>query len=227
MDKKELINKKEAASGQDKPGSGKKQSGFSDKLSAIVKFIFGILLLPFVYTATKTFLIEFSQIDAMLQNYFWSGVIGFLLVNFFLWEPQVIYDKGHSLLEESFSFFQPLVKVAPYLLPIYAIILTLAYAGLSLTIKSEWLIKYFLILFGFTISLHLVFAAKTLRGKKGDLLKGNYIFGFSFIYLINLLLIALIFNFIFEKFSLVNFCNNSFLQAKCIFEAVFKQLFVP
>jgi hypothetical protein len=232
MGRKELPNKKEAQNnetdfGQEKSGAGKKNSGFSDKFSAVVKFIFGILLLPFVYTATNNFLIEFSQIDAGLQNYFWSGVVGFLLVYFFLWEPQIIYNKGHSLLEESFSFFQPLVKFAPYLLPIYAILLALVYAGLSLTIKSEWLIEYFLVLFGFAVVLHLVFAAKSLRGKKGDLLKANYIFSFSFIYLVNLLLIALIFSLIFDKFSWVNFCNDSFLQAKTIFEAVFRQLFVP
>ncbi|HTZ11662.1 MAG TPA: hypothetical protein VMD04_04750, partial [Candidatus Margulisiibacteriota bacterium] len=126
--------------------------------------------------------------------------------------------------EAAFSYLKPLVRVAPYLLPIYTIIVFLLYLLLAYVFKS--LADYFMFLFGFTIVLHLIFSAKTMRGKKEDFLKGNYIFGFSLIYIINIGLLSFCFSVLFEKFSFVNFCNQSFLIAKGIFGAIIKQLFL-
>ena len=93
-------------------------------------------------------------------------------------------------------------------------------------IKSEGLIKYFIFFLGLTFILHLVFSAKTIQAKKGDFLKANYIFGFSFVYILNIILLSFGLNIIFKEFSFVNFFNNSFLAAKNILYAVFKQLFL-
>jgi hypothetical protein len=210
-----------------------KTSGITDKLSwlynksfGVIKFILGVCLLPFVYSSTVSFLNELNLIEKPLQNYFWSGVVVLLLIYLFVWEPAIIYTRGYRLLELIFNFFKPLVRVAPYLLPIYTIILFIIYMVLSLVVKSRWLIEYSIFLLGLTITLHLVFSAKTIRSKKGDFLKANYIFGFSFIYLVNLIVLTFCLNLIFKEFSFVNFCNNSFQLAKNIFGSGFRQLFL-
>jgi hypothetical protein len=203
-----------------------KISGLSSKVFGIIKFILGILLLPFVYSTALSFLNELGLVDRGLQTIFWSGAISFLVIYLFIWEPALIYNKGHKLLEIMFSFFKPMVNVAPFLLPIYVILAFIIYGLLSLAIKSSWLIEYTLFLVGFAAVLHLVFSAKTIRTKKGDFLKGNYIFGFSFIFILNLGLLALGFNFMFKEYSFVNFCNVSFKIASAIFYVVFKQLFI-
>jgi hypothetical protein len=202
-------------------------SSLSGKLFGIIKFILGLCFLPFVYSTTVSFLREFSQIGKTFENYFWLGGITLVLIYFFVWEPGIVYSKGQRLLEFVFNFFKPLVKVAPYVLPVYAIILFVAYELLSLIIKSPWLIRYALFLLGLSMTLHIVYSAKTLRSKKNDFLKGNYIFGFSFIYTIDLMLLALFLNLIFEKFSFVSFFGSAFSLAKSIFFSVFKQLFIP
>jgi len=206
--------------------SGKKVSWIANKIFDIIKLILGLCLLPFVYSATVAFLNQIAYVDLSLQNYFWSGVITLLLIYLFVWEPAVVYEKGHKLLEIIFSFFQPLVKVAPYLLPIYTIVIFILYIILSLFIREKWLIEYAMFLFGLSISLHLVFAAKSIRSKKGDLLKSNYIFGFSFMYIVSLGLVGLFLNFMFKEFSFVNFSNSAYLLAGSIFKAIFSQLFV-
>lgn len=203
-----------------------KISGLSSKAFGIIKFILGVVLLPFVFSTVVSFLNEFGLVSKDLQAVFWSGVIWFLAVYLFIWEPALIYNKGHKLLEIVFSFFKPMVNVAPFLLPIYTILVFIIYGLLSLAIKSSWLIEYALFLVGFSAILHLVFSAKTIRTKKGDFLKGNYIFGFSFIFILNLALLAFGFSLIFKEFSFVNFCNISFTIASNIFYAVFKQLFL-
>jgi hypothetical protein len=203
-----------------------KISGLSSKLFGVIKFILAIIILPLVYSSVVSFVNEFVQINQGLQQIFYNGIISFLVIYLFIWEPAVIYNKGHKLLEIMFSFFKPMVNVAPFLLPIYTILFFIIYGLLSLGIKSDWLIKSTVFLVGFSSILHLTFSAKTIRKKKGDFLKANYIFGFSFIFILNLALLALGFSLIFEKFSFVNFCNISCTIFRNIFLAVFKQLFL-
>lgn len=201
-------------------------SALSYKAFAVIKFILGILLLPFVYSSSVAFLAEFGLIERSLQGYFWAGVVSFLAIYLFVWEPVKIYTRGQRILEIIFRFFAPLVRVAPYLLPIYFILIASCYFLLSLIVKSVELINYFNFFFGFSVIFHLVFSAKSIRSKQGDFLKANHIFGFSFIYIINLMLLGLFLSLIFEKFSFVNFLNYSFLEAKAVFGAVFKQFFL-
>lgn len=201
--------------------------GFSARVFGSIKFVLGICFLPFVYSASVSFLNEFAIIEKSIQNHFWWGLISFLIIYLFIWEPAIIYTRGQRLVGLIFVFFKPLVRVAPYLLPIYTIVSFITYWILSFIFKnSTGLINYFIFLFGFSIGLHLVFSAKSIRSKQAGLLKANYIFGFSLIYIINLILLAFFLNFIFEKFSVVNFLNNSFQIAKSIFGCVFKQLFL-
>jgi len=226
MDKKASPNK-ENDSKPKGAGVSSKISGLSNKAFAIIKFILGICFLPFVYSGSVAFLNEFSLIGKSYQNYFWSGVITLLLIYLFVWEPVIIYAKGQKLLELIFTFFKPLVKVAPYLLPIYTVVLFIAYELLSLAVKEPWVLEYSIFLLGLTISLHIIFSAKSLRLKSDDFLKANYIFGFSFIYILNLVLLSFCINLVFKEFSFVNFANTTFSQATNIFYAVLKQLFFP
>ena len=224
MRKKEALKKEKF--NHEKSGPVGAGSGMSGRIFSVIKFILGVCLLPFVYAITTSLISELSLVAKIQQGYFWAGAATLLLLHLFIWEPQVIYDKGHRLLEVVFSFFQPLVKVAPYLLPIYTIFLLIIYGVLSISIKSAWLVDACIFFLGFTTSLHLIFCARTLRVQKGDLLKANYIFGFSFIYIVNLGLLGLCLGAITQEFSAVNFFTNSLQAGSDIFYAVFKQLFL-
>jgi hypothetical protein len=225
MEKKESP-KREADSKLKPSGISSRLAGLSNKAFGIIKLGLGICLLPFVYSTSLVFLNQFSLIEKSLQGYFYSGAIALLIVYLFVWEPQIIYTKGQRLLEMIFVFFKPLVRLAPYVLPIYTIILFIIYGLLSLTIRSAWLIKYSIFLIGFTFALHLVFSARSIRSKKSDPLKADYIFGFSLIYIIDLAILAFCINLVFKEFSFVSFCNSAFQIAGNIFYAVFKQLFL-
>ncbi len=207
-------------------GGGSKMAVFSHRALGIVKFIIGICLLPFVYSVSASFLNEFNILEKLFRNYFWAGVISFIIIYLFVYEPTIIYNKGQRLLGIVFQFLKPLVKVAPYLLPIYTIVIFIVYLIFSFAFKTKESIGYFIFLFSFSLTLHLIFSAKSVRSKKGDFLKANYIFGFSFVYIIDLVLLAFCLNIIFKEFSFVNFLNNSFQIGKNIFSGVFKQLFL-
>ncbi|MFA5115542.1 MAG: hypothetical protein WC469_05755 [Candidatus Omnitrophota bacterium] len=203
-----------------------KFSTFGSRMFGLFKLSLGVVMLVFVYSFSRSFLYELGLVESEYQRYFWSGVISMLLFYLFVWEPAIIYNKGYRLVELLFNFFKPLVRVAPYLLPIYTIVLFLAFVVLFYIFQLKDTLGYFVFLFGLTIALHLIFSAKTIRGKKGDFLKSNYVFGFSFIYILNVFMLALILGFIFNKFSIVDFLGNSFQIAASIFKAVFRQLFL-
>jgi len=221
-----LASRRSLASGGLFGDFSSKISGLSSKLFGVIKVILAVIILPFVYSSAVSFLNEFAQIDKGLQQIFLNGVITFLAIYLFVWEPALLYNRGHKLLEVIFIFVKPMVNVAPFLLPIYTILFFIIYGLLSLGIKSSWLVEYTLFAIGFSSILHLVFAAKTIRSKKGDFLKSNYIFGFSFILILNIALLAFGLSLVFDEFSFINFCNISFSIAKGIFYAVFKQLFL-
>ena len=229
MRRKEFLKKEEASTrkfyreGKD---SQPRIPGLSSRSFAIIKFILGVCLLPFVYACSVSFINEINLIHASLQRYFWSGLVSFLIIYLFVWEPQMIYATGQRLVEIVFSFFRPLVRAAPYLLPIYTIVLFISYVILSSMVKSMYLTACFIFLFGSSIGLHLVFSAKSIRSKQGDFLRANYIFGFSWIYIINLTVAAVLMSFVFKKFSLVDFFSNSFRIAENIFCMIFKQFFL-
>ncbi|MBM3243322.1 MAG: hypothetical protein FJZ12_00590 [Candidatus Omnitrophica bacterium] len=224
MAKKESV-KKDPEQKTNQQGNARRPSWISEKALDIIKLILGICFLPFVYSSTVSFLGQIKSIGSLLQGYFWSGVIAFILIYLFVFELQWVYERGHKILEFIFSFFQPLLKVGPYLLPIYTIVVLLAYLILVVFIKESWLINYTVFFLGLSIALHLIFTSKAIRLKKGDLLRSNYIFSFSFIYIIDLGLLALILNIIIPHFSFVDFCSNTGSIAGGVFKAVFLQLF--
>ncbi len=226
MAKRESLKKESESKLISETKGHAKPSWISNKAFDIIKLVLGICLLPFVYSSTVAFLGQLTFIEPLLQKSFWSGVITFLLVYLFVLEPVWVYERGHKLLEFIFSFFQPFVKVAPYLLPVYVITVFIIYLILAVFIKEAWLAHYTMFILGFSIVLHLVFSSKAVRSKKGDILKSNYVFGFAFIYIINLGALAFFLNVMFKDFSFVSFCNNAYSISGGIFKEIYSQFFV-
>jgi hypothetical protein len=193
---------------------------------SVIKLLLGLSFMTFVYSSTCAFISEFKNIDPKFQSPLWEGLIAFVVVYFFVWEPMKVYQKGQKILEVVFKFFAPLVKVAPYVLPIYTILLFCIYPLAYLFRPYDETTVYFVFLFGFSIALHLVFGAKSLRTKQSDFLKANYIFGFTLVYIIDVVLFSLLLNLVFEKFSFVNFFNAAYKTSHEIIVAIVKQVFV-
>ncbi len=192
-----------------------------------LKLILGLILLPFVIGISMNFLSQMVALDKIIICYFLSGVGGFLVLYLFIWQPAIIYRKGQRVLEIIFRFFAPIVKMAPYVLPIYMILISVIYFILTNFIKSEYLLYYTLSLLGFSLTMHLVFTAEILRPKQLEYAKiANYCFGFSLIYIINIFLFGYIFNFMSAVFSFMNLFDSAIQMARDIYKAVFTQLFL-
>ena len=206
-----------------KPPSGNKLREF---LLSILKFIIGVSLLPIVYAASICFAQELIKLEPQVVRSFIWGIMGFLGLYLFVWEPVILFKKGQRILEFIFRFFAPLVKIAPFVLPIYTLLFCAAYLICLQFADMPGYIPVFIFSIGFSLALHLVFCSKTLRSKQGDSLKAGYIFGFAWIYILDALFLGLFFNLAFEKFSFLTFFNGSYQISKNIYAAVFHQLFL-
>ncbi len=194
---------------------------------SILKLLLGLCFLIFVYTGSVGFLQELKRADQRLQYDFWSGIITFVVIYLFFYEPAKVYLKGQKILTIIFKFFAPLVKFAPYVLPVYTIIIFAVYPLVHVFYKGQLVTEYFIFFAGLTLALHLVMTARTLRSKPSDFLKANYIFGFSLVYILNLLLVAICFQLMLDKFSFYNFFQGSYTESQRIYHAVFNQIFIP
>lgn len=191
-----------------------------------LKFTIGILLLPVVFAVTVNFSQELLKVEPAVSSSFLWGAVSFVGVYLFMGEPVILYKKGQRMVEVLVRFFAPLVKVAPFVLPVYTILIFSIYLIFSSLMGIREYMTTFLFMIGFSLALHLIFSAKTLRLKQGDKLKSGYLFGFSWIYILDAIIVAGFFNSAFEQFSFLSFFNGSYQISKDIFAAVFSQLFL-
>jgi hypothetical protein len=201
-------------------------SGFLDQVLQMVKFFLGLCLLPLVYCATAGFLTVFQGIESSLRLDFWAGAVTLVVLHLFIWEPEVLYQRGQRIVEFLFKFAQPFLKVAPSLLPIHTILIFLAFGAVSVFQKSLWPARYAFFFAGFSVALHLVYSARSVQTRKSDFLKAHYLFTFSLVYLVTLIILAGLINIWFKEFSFLRFLSISSRQAADIFSAVFRQIFL-
>jgi hypothetical protein len=116
--------------------------------------------------------------------------------------------------------------LAPYLIPVYTVILAAVYFILSFFIDITKYSGAFIFLIGFTLMLHLVYTAESIRDKQSDLIKTGYFSSISFIYITNLIIVFLIVSFFFQGASFVSFIADVYEKAKIFYWSFWKQLFL-
>jgi hypothetical protein len=195
-------------------------------LLAVLKFIVFILLIPVIISSTTGFKNEIMQLDQVTLRFFISGIISFLIVYLFIAEPQGLYDYGQRLVSHIFSFFQPLVEIAPFVIPIYSIIFLIVYSVSSLIFVMEKYQNIFIFLFSFSFVMHLVMTAKVLKNKGGESGGADYCFATGLIYLLNIFFISLFLDLVVTGFSFPEFFKTAAHIAGKIYVTVFRQFFV-
>ncbi len=198
-----------------------------NKIVDVLKFIFFILLIPVTVGSSLGFLKGLQAINTTCLNSFSLGAVVFLFVYLFLLEPQGVYDYGQKIMGDIFRFFAPLVEVAPFFLPVYSLLILIAFFFASFFPNLKGYAPYFMFFISFTLMMHFVFTAKTLREKDGSVLKPNYFFEFSLIYIVNLSILASLFGLVFSDFSSAEFFSTIADVTSKVYTGIFNQLFVP
>lgn len=183
-------------------------------------------MVPVVIAVTMAFCQGILAFPAHERAGFALGIMVYVFVHLFVFEPKGFYGLGHRLVAEIFRFFAPLVNVAPLVIPIYTILLLIFYyfATLFSRAHGNWSCVY-MFLVSFTLTMHLVFTSKSLRESGGSAAKPNYLFSMTWVYAVNLFLIAMLLDLVMADFSFPRFFTSASQTAGWIYKVIFRQLF--
>ena len=193
-------------------------------MKKFLKFLIGIILLPFVFFFIYDFM---AVICAILKNFqvtfpFLFGAAIYFIIHKYIYNFSRPYVFAHELChalaawcsgykvtdikvkeesgETKVSDINTFVLLAPYCIPLYALVCTILFYVISL-FWSE-IVNYerlFLGILGFLVTFHLMHTYKSLtETEQSDItLAGGGVFCFVIIAIINLTLIILFINFLF------------------------------
>lgn len=216
-------------------------------IKLIIKFILGVLALPVAFAVTKAFYINFILINEVAVNlhYFIWGIVIYVILHLLFYKPAYLYVLGHEAVHagmawifggkiKSFKVSEKggqvatdksnfIIELAPYFVPIYTIIIAVIYFVVSRSYPIKG--ATFLFLIGFTLAFHIVSTVETMKIKQPDIIRSGYIFSIVIVYIINIIIISLIFSLTFQGFSIHKFFLDMWAGSKYIYVAAIQQLF--
>ena len=213
----------------------------------VIKFVVGLISMPIMVAVTNAFygnIIGVSELSGILKYFMW-GVGAYIGLHLLFYKPTFIYVLGHEAVHaitawtmggkiNSFKVSKEggnvsttktnaVIELSPYFIPIYAIILMAAYFLISYSYKINGSVFIFLI--GFAVALHVVMTIEVMKIRQPDMMKSGYLFSIVLVYVLNIIIIAMLFSLLFKSFSSKKFFVDSFIYSKYMYAAVIRQLF--
>jgi len=216
----------------------------------IARFLLTILLLPFCIAITANFYKGIVSIKAISETgfIFILGALSYSLFHFILFKLDFLYVLGHESMHAIATLFSGgkvlnikvskkqgsvrtttpnmFVVLAPYLVPIYTVLLALIYYLLSFFIDIGRHSQLFIFLIGFTLMFHIAYTAQSIKEKQSDLIKTGYLFSVEFVYIINLIIVFAIISFLFKRLDFLDFLSLSYSDTKIFYQSIWRQLFL-
>ncbi len=192
----------------------------------IIKLLSFLIFLPVFVGFIGGFCLVLDKLEPLFSQCFYWGVIAYLVVHIFIFEPLQFYKKTQKFIQVIFGFFAPLFKVAHYIVPLWVIILILVYLILKFAFQINVIQEIFFFLTGAFFMMHTALVAKMLR--TDDLHKIiDYFFLILLVLMINVFFLALTIKVYQPQFSLTAIAQEGFQWGIGVCRTVFNQLFVP
>jgi len=213
----------------------------------IIKLIAGILSIPVMFGVTSAFYTNVTAVNELsgLLSYFMWGIVSYVALHLLFYKPTSVYVLGHEAVHaivawamggriQSFKVSgeggsvstdksNTLIELSPYFVPIYAIILMAVYFVIAYSYNINGAVFVYLI--GFALAFHVIMTVEVLKVRQPDILKSGYLFSIVFVYVLNIIVIALLFSLLFKSFSAKRFFIESWASSREIYMAVLRQIF--
>jgi hypothetical protein len=213
----------------------------------LLKLLIAVLIIPIAVGITLSFHRNILTINELANsfNYFLWGIMSYVALHLLFFKPTYLYVLGHEAVHagvawlfgakiSSFSVSKEggsvgmdksnmVIELSPYFVPVYAILITLVYFVLVSSYNINGSIFIFLI--GFALAFHIVSTVAVMKVKQPDIMQSGYFFSILLIYMLNIVVISLLFAFVFPSFSMKNFGIDIFVQSKNIYTAIVRQMF--
>ena len=216
-------------------------------IKLLIKFAIGILITPIAVSVTIAFYDNILLIKELAGslNFFLYGIAAYVILHIIFYRPTYLYVLGHEAVHagiawlfggkiKSFKVSEEgggvgtdksniVIELSPYFVPIYAIVITLVY----FVIVSSYNINgsTFVFLIGFALAFHIISTIEILKIRQPDIVKSGYFFSIMMVYILNIIVISVIFGLVFPTFGIKKFFIDLYLLSKVMYAAIVKQLF--
>ena len=213
----------------------------------IIKFVVGILAIPIAIGTTQAFygnILLIKELASCLNLFIW-GIAAYVILHLLFYKPTFLYVLGHEAVHAGTSWIfggriksfkvskeggavttdktNVAVELSPYFVPVYAIIIAIVY----FVVASSYNINgsTFVFLIGFALAFHIISTIEVLKIKQPDIVKSGYLFSIIFIYVLNIVVMSMIFSLLFPSFKAGHFFNDAWRLSRHAYVAIIKQLF--
>jgi hypothetical protein len=213
----------------------------------ILKFLIGILAIPVAIGATRAFyqnIILIKELAPSLNLFVW-GIASYVVLHLLFYKPTFLYVLGHEAVHAGTAWIfggkvkgfnvskeggsvatdktNTAIELSPYFVPIYAIIIAVIYfvVASSYNINSAT----FVFLIGFALAFHIISTIEVMKIRQPDIVKSGYLFSIILVYVLNIVVISLIFGLLFPSFKLKAFFIDVWRCSKEMYVAIVRQLF--
>jgi len=176
------------------------------------------------------------------------GITAYLAVHALLGPPRRAYVLGHELTHASATWVSGgqvkgfkagakqgavitnkvtgFIALAPYMIPVYAVLAALAYGAAGLFYDVRPWIHWFLFGLGAALAFHLVFTVEALKQKQPDLEVLGPLLSVGLIYCVNLVCVIGVMALIVPEVRFGGFLQSGGRHAAHLYRALFSQIFL-
>lgn len=190
---------------------------------SFLKVILSIVLLPVSVAASLTLYTHLNTYPAILSVNFIYGAVFFVLVFLFLYQFWGFFELGYKVLTNLFQFAAPMDKWLAYGTPIYTVLVLLIFYIVRVLGKVDSLDQPFSFLAGFTLAMHVLVLAQELQNQEKALLKPDYLLAMNLIYILDIFLVILLMDLVFQKWTFPLFFESFAAEVSRLFQLVIGQ----
>lgn len=181
--------------------------------------------LPLIAGTTIGFFQQLDAVTAYNQCFLW-GVLTYVVLHIFVYEPQAVFQVGRELAAGIFKFSPVFSDIVRLILPLYTLLLLLGLFILEQIAKiaPAW-IQVLVFSVGLFTAMHVVLTARDLYEEDASLLKPHYFLTAGWVYVAALVIVAVGLSASFKEFSLVEFFRTTAKITVGVYVDAFTQLF--
>lgn len=213
------------------------------------RFCLGLLLVPVVIGYARSFseqLMAVRQVGAS-GLYFLLGITAYLAFHVLAAAPMKMYVFSHELMHASAAWMTggkvksfkvgakggsvttdkstAFVALAPYLVPVYAILWALGFGAAGLFWNTGSWAWFFFFGLGVWLTFHLVFTVTVLKQKQSDLEVAGPMLALGLILLGNITLVLGTMSLVVPGIRFSSYLTDGFRNSQAVYQAIFTQLF--
>ena len=188
-------------------------------LLGIIKLIVFVILLPIIIAVIVGFQKELASLVGQGQS-FWWGVISYTVFHLFIFTPQALYRFWQGVFMEICSFTGVAANFIVLAIPIITTILMIVYFLAVVIFNQSWGQESLTFLAGLTIALHIILSGQELYESDESMIRGHYLLNIGLVFIVNMLIVVLLMDLVFKKFSFLSFWNNMFQTGEYIYTKI-------